>query len=186
MTFISPGNEDYMAKAPFKIIAPVGEPHAAPGLRELPEAGDRPLPPGARGLSADKGALEKQRCGRELTEEERVAAAVGAAPSAVSAETATRFRCATTDGLSAIVEKLSDTRYRVQVEKLHRGDAQQSAVEVDVAAVPTAASKGPDDRRMLPITQNGDGTPRHPAVIAFMAAAGIRGSARTIGCTPLA
>lgn len=171
-----------MAKAPGIPNLPKPAAPAAPtsaGLKEMPEQ-DKPLPPGARGLTPEKAAEEKQRFGRELTEEERAAAAVGS-----SAQTATKWRCATTDGLSATVQHLDGTKYRVQVEKMHRGDSEQPAANVDVAKANNTPQKGPDGRRVLPVAIAGDGSPRHEAVVAFMLACGIRGSDRAISATPL-
>lgn len=174
-----------MAKAPIKTVAPAGEPapQAQAGLRELPEfPADKPLPPGARGLTPEKAAEESRRFGRELSPEERTAAAAGAP---LSVESAKKFRCATTDGLSAVVEKLGGGKYRVQVQKLHKGDAEQPAVEIDLARHEDRADKGPDLRKQVPLRLHGDGSPRPEPVVAFMLAAGIRGSERAIGCTPL-
>lgn len=159
-----------MAKAPVKTVAGIEEPR-----------------PQAQAAQASAQQVEEvRRFGRELSDAERAAAAVGAsARPALDPAQATKFRCATTDGLSAIVEKLGGGKYRVRMERLHRGDAEQPAVEIDLGKLDSTSSVGPDLRPMPAILVHGDGTPRQEPVAAFMAAAGIRASSRMIGCTPL-
>lgn len=163
-----------MAKSPAVLDQPKPQTPGSPpiGLRETMPP-QKELPPGARGLTPEKAAAS-------------VAAPEATPPAPASPlSMAKKFRCATKDGLSATVEKLDSGKYSVQIEKLHRASPEQPPVEVDVKSWKDVQSKGPDGRLSRPILQDGNGVPRHDAIVAFMVACGIRGTDLGIGCTPL-